>query len=50
MVPHKAKSMTALDLLCKQVNQVEKSYSIIKGKFDHNGLDMDIYMLCGQED
>ena len=43
-LPHKIKPITALDLPSKLVDQVEKSYKMIKGHFDNHRLDMDIYI------
>ena len=46
-VPHKTRPMMAFDLLRKQVDQVGKSYRMIKGQLNDRGLDMDIYILRG---
>ena len=50
VAPHKVKSMTELDLLCKRVDQVDKSYRMVKRQFDFHGQQMDTYTLQEQEE
>ena len=49
-VPQKSKPMTALDLVRKRVDQVEKSYGRTREEFDDHGHNMDIYMLQEPEE
>ena len=49
-VPQKSKPMTALDLLRKRVDQLDKSYGITMAELDKHGDDMDNYMLQEQEE
>ena len=49
-VPQKNKPMTALDLLRKRIDQVEKNYGITRAELDEHGHEMDIYKLQEQEE
>ena len=49
-IPEKAKPMTELDIFCKRIDFVERSYRKIKEPFENFGEGMDIYSLRGQED
>ena len=49
-VPPKENPITELDLLSKRIDQVEKSYRVIKDAFDSHGPEMDIYTLQEKEE